>query len=99
VEVLQGSGGAFALGEHRTPQHRLAVELRIAGSPLAVQPGGLLEQHTRLSGSCMRRPACSRVYVAVSRSAHMGEEQGRWDTLQRLTMCMEVGSKMGMAML
>jgi hypothetical protein len=41
VEVLEGRGGVFATGLRGAARRRLAVELRIVGSPLAVQPGAV----------------------------------------------------------
>lgn len=44
MEVLEGCGGVFATGLRGPARRRLAVELRVAGSPLAMQPGALPSQ-------------------------------------------------------
>lgn len=70
VEVVAGRGGAFACSTHHGgPRHRLALELRMADTPLAVQPGTSTRWngHARHSWVCCRS-ACE--HVASCRSGN-----------------------------
>ena len=61
MEVLEGSGGVFVTGLRGAVRRRLAVELRIVGSPLAVQPGAVPTTHALASEAAV----CTRIRTSV----------------------------------
>jgi hypothetical protein len=68
VEVLEGRGGVFATGLRGAARRRLAVELRIVGSPLAVQPGAVPTTHAL----ALEAAECTGSETTIKRSVWTG---------------------------
>ena len=68
MEVLEGRGGVFATGLRGAARRRLAVELRVAGSPLAMQPGAGPTAHAL----ALEAAVCTRIEPSLARSIWTG---------------------------